>query len=120
MFKKFIILMIFIISPVFAGEFEDASKVYSKVFLYLYSPKCIYCVKFDPQYEILSKKYTNCKFIKIDVNSKYGTLLMRKFNAYYVPYIALVDNKNKTLQNISPSCIVDNACIKDQMNKFVK
>ena len=112
--------MFLITSPVLAGELEDAMKAHPKTFLYLFSSKCGYCVKFDAQYAKLNKKYENCKFVKIDINSKYGTLLRRDFNAYYVPYVALIDSRNSTIQVVEPNCLIDNACLNKEMNKFLK
>ena len=58
--------------PSYAGELEDALKANSKVFLYVYTKECGYCVKFNPIYDSVSKKYAkDCKFVKINAATPY-------------------------------------------------
>lgn len=121
MLKKFIaVLSLLMVLPTFAGEFEDASRVNKKIFLYMYAKDCKYCVEFEPTYEkMLQKHGKKCKFLKIDANTPYGYTLMQKITAYYVPYVVLVDNEKRTMQRITPKCLLDFACTKDAMDKFV-
>ena len=56
MLKKILcILSVFVILPAFSGELEDAAKIHDKIFLYLYTKDCSYCVKFNPVYNNISK-----------------------------------------------------------------
>ena len=121
MLKRFVsIFLLFFAQPVFSGEFEDAIASNAKFLLYMYTPSCNYCVKFNPIYEQLNKKYDkSCKFLKINANTEYGNVLMRSLNAFYVPYVVLVDSRKQTLQNITPTCMLNYACIKDAVDKFV-
>lgn len=121
MFRKCIlILLLLIVLPSFAGVFEDASKENEKILLYMYAKDCKYCVEFQPIYEkMLQKHGKDCKFLKIDANTAYGNELMQRLNAFYVPYVVLINNRNQTLQNITPTCILNYACVKDAVEKFV-
>lgn len=118
--KKLIVLWaLFLLLPVFAGTFDIAIKNNSKVFLYLYTDSCGYCVKFNPKYEMLVKEFGNkCKFLKINANTKEGAELMQKFNNSYVPYVVIVDNKRHSIDSISPRCLINYACVKNIMTEF--
>ena len=86
----------------------------------MYTDDCSYCVKFEPAYEKLFQKYNkDCKFLKIDANTAYGNSLMRSLNAFYVPYVALINNKKQTMQNVTPTCLLNYACTKDAVEKFI-
>lgn len=86
----------------------------------MYAKDCNFCVKFDPIYEKLMQKYDkDCKFVKIDANTEYGNGLMRSLNAYYVPYVSMINNKKQTLQNVTPTCLLNFACMKDAVDKFI-
>lgn len=121
MFKKILLIATFLLLlPAFAGEYEDALKSGDKIFLYLYTPECGYCTKFNPNYNKLSSIYGNkCKFLKINAATTYGNSIMRNFNAYYVPYVSIIDNKKHTFSRIDPSCLLNYACVQDAVNKFV-
>ena len=102
------------------SEFEEASRNNSKIFLYMYVPECGYCIKFDPIYDKLSQKYgKSCKFLKLNAATEYGNSLMRSVNASYVPYVALIDHKKQTMHRVVPTCLLNQACTKDAVEKFV-
>ena len=106
--------------PAFSGELEEASRRNARVFLYMYTPECGYCKQFDPIYNLYEKKYgKNCAFLKINANTEYGSYLMRQMRASYVPYVALINNNKQTLQRVAPTCLLNNACTKDALEKFV-
>ena len=118
MFKKGLLTLLLMgLLPVFAGEVEDAINKNQNVFLYLYTPKCKYCVKFSPIYNQLAKaKEGNYTYIKVDASSRYGYELMRKYRGRFVPYVLLV-KKDKAVQ-ILPNCLMDSACVKQEIKKF--
>ena len=122
MLKRFLFLLsLILVTPVWAGEYEDANRFDAHVFLYLQTPECGYCRQFDPIYAKLEKKYHNeCKFVKIDANTDYGYSVMQKIGAHYVPYVLLINNQRQTIQRVLPQCLLNNACIKDAVEKFVK
>ena len=122
MLKRFLCILMFLgVLPAFSGEFEEASKTNRKIFLYMYTKNCSYCVKFNPIYEKVSQKYGgNCKFLKINADTEYGYSLMRGLNAYYVPYVAMVDNNKKVLKTINPTCMLNYGCALDAVDRFVK
>ena len=107
--------------PAYSGEYEEATRTSDKIFLYMYTKNCSYCVKFNPVYKKISEKYNgNCKFLKIDADTEYGGSLMRSLNAYYVPYVALIDNNKLTLKTIAPTCMLNYGCAMDAVDKFIK
>lgn len=109
--KALIILFLFIALPVFAGLYETAIANNQKVFLYIYTPSCSYCVKFNPIYNKISEKYGNrCKFLKINATTDYGRELARKFRVTSVPYVVMIDSRKKIMNIIEPSCLIDYAC----------
>jgi len=121
MLKKILVLLSFVfILPAFAGTFEDALKTGDYVFLYLYTPNCGYCTKFTPIYEKLEKSNLNVKFVKVNANTLYGFNLMRNFGARYVPFVALVNSKTKTGEQIPPDCIMQLACAEKAIKGFKK
>ena len=121
MLKKLLITLFLLMAlPVFAGEFEDARRSYSKIFLYLYTPECKYCKEFSPIYDRLLQRYgRNCKFVKIDANTEYGNSVMRSVMGSYVPYVILLNTEKQTLQRVTPTCLLNYSCVKDAVNKFV-
>lgn len=121
MFKKFLLfLLLFMALPAFSGEFEEASREHAKILVYMYTPECGYCKKFDPLYSQVLQKYgKSCKFLKINAATEYGNFIMRRLNASYVPYVALINNQKQTLQRITPTCLLNLACTKDALDKFV-
>jgi len=121
MLKKFVILFgLLSLLPVCAGELEDALKQNKNVFLYLYTPECGYCKKFSPKYNQISQKYNKeYKFIKLDASTPYGYSIFRKFNGRYVPYVVLIDSKNKA-KNIDYLCLEQAECTDKILTKYKK
>lgn len=116
----FIVFVTLFILPVYAGSFDELTKNYEKVFLYLYTNECSYCVKFNPIYEKLVKKYgKKCEFIKVDANTEYGNSLMRATNGFYVPNVVLINSSARSMGKIVPTCLLNSACINDAVEKLV-
>ena len=120
MFKK--IFLIFILSlflPAIAGEYEDAIKSNNYVLLYMYTPKCGYCAKFNPIYNkiktVYGKKY---KFVKVDASTEYGKKLMWDCGAYYIPYVLLVNNQTRSIGKIQQECLFNYACMQHALDNF--
>ncbi len=122
MFKRiFVVLAILLSLPAFAGQYSDALKDNEKVFLYLHTPPCKYCVKFNPIYKNLANKYDeNIKFLKINAETLEGLELMRSFKARFVPYVLLIDTKQNRYSQVSPSCLLDTSCMDYVVDKFIK
>ena len=67
------------------------------------------------------QKYNNkCKFLKINANTEYGSSLMRTMNAFYVPYVAMLDNNKRIIRTMNPVCMLNYGCAMDAIDKFVK
>lgn len=104
-----------------AGVYEDALKQNERVFLYIYTKKCGYCVKFNPVYEKLATKYgSKCKFVKVDGNTEYGLFLSRAFGIKFVPFVAIVNSRKGESAMIPPNCLLHFECSDDIMRSFVK
>ena len=115
------VISVLIILPVCAGVFEDAIVKSDNVFLYLYMKNCDYCVKFNPNYDKLTREFgKNCKFLKIDASSKYGNELGHALGAQYVPFVAMVNNKTKVIKTVNPTCLLSYSCVQNNMKKFLK
>ena len=122
MLRKFLcILLIFLALPAFSGELEESLKTHDKVFLYMYTSECSYCEKFNPIYEKISRIYggKKCKFLKIDAMTQYGTSIMKNLGVTYVPFVALMNKNDKQIKTIVPTCLIDYACAKNSVVKFV-
>ena len=122
MLKRLVlILFLFTLSSVNAGEFEDALAKNQNVFLYLYTPECGYCTKFTPKYEKLSKVYdSSYGFVKVNANTQYGYNLMRKYGARYVPFVVLVKSKNGYAAQVQTACLTDTPCMDKVLGNFKK
>ena len=104
----------------FAGQFEDASRNNKKVFLYIYTPTCGYCKKFDTNYRKLLSAYGNkCKFVKIDGSTQYGSQIAYKYQVQYVPYVVLITTKTKQGQIVPADCLMNYSCVSQKVNSFV-
>ena len=113
--------LLFLLNPVFAGSFEDALKSSDNVVLYMSSPTCGYCKKFEPIYEKLNHAYGNkCKFVKVDVTTKYGQSLASQVGVRVVPFVMLFKTKQKMMTSIAPECLLDYACISKEVGQFIK
>ena len=85
----------------------------------MYTKNCGYCKKFEPIFAKISEKYgKKCKFVKVDAETPYGNSIMKSINAYYVPYIVLMDSKAQTMKSLTPSCSIDYACVKNAIEEF--
>lgn len=121
MFKKCLLLFLLLTIPVYAGEVENAIAKGDNIFLYMFSPKCKYCVMFSPTYNKLSKIYDGqYSFFKVDSSTKYGRSLMYEFGGTYVPYVVLINSKKKQALHIPPPCLMDRVCIEAEMKTFRK
>lgn len=114
-------LLLFFTLPVFAGSFEDAMNSSDNVFLYIYTPQCSYCTKFNPNYRKLTSVYgQKCKFVKVDGTTNYGRNLAYTLRASYVPFVVLFKTKTKNAAAIPPDCLLDYSCVSKKVNSFVK
>ena len=114
MFKKLLLLLITLLIsiPAFAGELENAMSRKPHVFLYLYTPQCGYCKKFEPNYYKIASMYNkNIAFLKVNANTAYGQTLSKKYNVRYVPFVYLIDSKSKHGYHVTSSCLMDRACL---------
>lgn len=115
------ILSLLFAVPVFAGDFEDAMKNSNRVCLYVYTPSCGYCKKFEPNYKKLVATYgQKCKFVKVNGETEYGARIGYKYGVKYVPYVALIYPKTQKGTKVSPDCLLDYACISNKINAFIK
>ena len=119
MHKKLCLILMFLLSlPVFAGSFETAYESGTPVLLYIYSENCSYCHKFNPIFSGMAKTRTDYKFVKVDVNTRYGRELLTGFQGYYVPFIVLSSKKMHKSAAISPSCAINNICRENALKDF--
>ena len=113
-----VIFALFIMLPAFADD--RTVIINNKAILYMYTKDCGYCNKFVPIYDKLQQIYSKkCTFLKQDASTEYGTSLMNEFKASYVPFVALIDYKKHTIQRVAPVCLLNYACVKDSVDKFV-
>ena len=119
MFKKILLIfLLYLTLPCFSQGVGDSTN--HKVFLYLYTENCGYCVKFAPIYDKLEQIYgKQCVFLKQDASTKQGVSLMKEFNAFYVPYVLLVNYEKQSIKRVAPTCLLNYACVKDAVDKFV-
>ncbi len=114
-------ISLFLTIPVFAGQFEDAMRNNDNIFLYIYTPQCGYCKKFEPNYKKLVSAFGNkCKFVKLDGNTEYGETIAYKYKAVYVPFVLLINNKTKQTTMVPPHCLTDYSCVSQRVKSFVK
>ena len=104
-----------------AGELSNALKNSRRTFLYIYTPECEYCKKFNPVYEKTSKKFNNeCKFVKLNAYSIEGFILMQQLKVQYVPFVVMMNNENKKATGIDPVCLLSYDCMDKTVGSFVK
>ncbi len=112
--------MMFFMLPVSAGELEQLIINNEKMVLYLYTPECSYCVKFNPIFEKLENKFGNkCKFLKVNANTEYGYMLMYATRGTYVPNVILIDSKNQVMNRMEANCLLNMACANESVSKLV-
>lgn len=108
-------------APAFAGALEDAINKNDNVFLYIYTPQCSYCTKFNPNYKKLNSVYgEKCKFVKIDGTTDYGRNLIYAFRASYVPFVILLKSKTKKAVVIQSDCLLNYSCVSQKVNAFIR
>ena len=120
MFKRFLlILVLFTTLSASAGELDKLINNNEKLFLYLYTQKCTYCVKFNPIYNKMAKKYgSKCKFLKLDANTEQGSHLMYETRASYVPNVLIIDSTKRTMGKLTPDCLLNEACMDKVLKGF--
>ena len=121
--KKLILVLALIFTNLsaIAGQYEDALRTGMPVCLYMYTQTCKYCKQTKPIFEKLVQKYNkHCRFVSIDADSPYGSLLMQDMRIGYVPYIALADAKRNYYMPIMPTCALEYACIEKELKDFLK
>ena len=122
MLKKILITTLCLVTiPVIAGLVESAKANKPYVFLYLYTPECGYCKKFNPNYNKISQKYNNkFEYLKINAKTPYGNSLITKYRARYVPYVVVINSKTGRAFPIQTSCLIDYACLDEVVSGFIK
>ncbi len=87
----------------------------------MYTNDCGYCDKFNPIYNKVQGIYNGrkCKFLKIDAMTEYGTAIMRDLQVTYVPFVALINKNSAQFKTIVPTCLLDFACTKNAIEKFI-
>lgn len=115
------LMSLLIMTSANAGVYEDALKQNERVFLYIYTQNCGYCVRFKPIYEKLATKYSQkCRFVKVDADTEYGKSLARVFGVRFVPYVVLANSKMGQTALLPPNCLLHFECADDVMRGFVK
>ena len=107
--------------PVYSDELENAVLNNDRVFLYLYTSKCGYCVKFEPIYKRLFQEFRGkYKFLKINADSEYGRQVMYEMGGFYVPYVLVINHKKQKVNRLAPNCILNYNCSKLALDEFMK
>ena len=104
--------------PAFAGVYENAVSGDKDVILYLYTQDCMMCKRFNPRFEQLKKIYPDLNFVAVDAETPYGSRLMWKFRAKYVPFLILTGHKSGKSAVIKPSCTMDEMCMNRALKGF--
>lgn len=123
MFKKWLVfLALLTLTPAFAEGLNSAFAQKDNVVVYLYSASCKYCDRFNPIYEQVSQKYSNdYKFVKISVDTHSGMVLLHKtFQASYVPYVIMLNQKKNKQEQITSDCLTQKACVEKELIQFKK
>jgi len=118
LFTLFITLFTLSVAMTEAGELEKILAKNSATVIYLYSPTCSYCQKFDPNYTKLSDKYgKNYQFVKMNITSKSSYSLISELGVRYVPYVLLFNSKKHTVVPIDPECMLSYSCSESAIKK---
>ena len=113
-----IVFLLFTANIVYAGSYEDALKNNDKVLLYFYTPYCSTCKAFDTTFDSLKSKKMGYGYVKINVDTPYGTHLFLKFKGRYVPFIILSDSKTKKSVTVNHTCVMSDVCLMRAMKSF--
>ena len=118
--KKFVVFIILsLLIPAFANEVNDALSGGSDVLVYFYSPSCISCKKFNPIFDEITKARKDIKCVKVNVETKDGASIFKKYHGFYIPYLIITSSKSKKTVSVSPSCAYDNMCL-ERVIKHIK
>jgi thiol-disulfide isomerase/thioredoxin len=122
MLRFYLFIFAFLIGvSVFAGDYESTIQGNNNVFMYLYTPSCGYCNKFNPIYENLKKSYSSkCQFVKIDATTSRGQYYAKKFGGNYVPFVVLSKNHGNSMMQIPPSCLINYACANKATKSYIE
>ena len=117
--RVFAIVMLFLflnfMQKVCASEVNQAKNL----FLYLYTPQCGYCTKFNANFQKLAQAYgEKYNFVKVDATTQSGKSLMRNYRAFYVPFVLISDTKKSKSIQIAPDCLLSYACVEGALNVF--
>lgn len=118
--KMLLILSLFTITAAYAGPVEDAMASSDKVFLYLYTPRCSACKAFNPLYEMYARKYgSDCKFVRVNASTPYGTKTGMSVGLKYVPWVTLIDTTKSTGKHLEWECLRVQACAQKRIEQFI-
>ena len=123
MLKKCLVLCLLFLTTlaVDAGVYESALEKNKKVFLYLHSERCKYCLNFEPVYLKVSNMYgEKCKFLKVNAETDEGRHLMRLFGARYVPFVIIADSDKQEISQIEPNCLINFKCTNYYVDRFIR
>ena len=118
MLKKVFVIFLLLLSPVYAGVFEDAMKGNDNILLYIYGENCSMCKTFAPVIDNFSQTHKNLMYVKVSADTQYGMNLMRKFNGRYVPFVVIISPKSKKSAVITPYCSINEMCLERAVKSF--
>ena len=119
--KKLLVLFLLSLTiPAFAGEFEKAYSSGENVLVYFYSPSCIACEKFNPYFDEISKQNKDIKCVKVNIDTRDGMMLMRKYHCLYIPYLILTNSKIKSTKSIGLNCAINQMCFERVLKSYNK
>ena len=117
----YLLLLLILNLPVFAGAYEDALRTGRPVCLYIYTKTCRYCKQTNPVFEKMSQNHRKvCNFVRVDAETPYGNLLLRDLRIGYVPFVVFADAKRQYFIPVSPTCATDYTCFEKGLKNFVK
>lgn len=103
-----------------AESFEATLTKEPKILAYVYTNECKYCVSFNPIYEKIVKNYNSkLKIVKKNAKTAEGYYIMKKFNGVFVPFVIMIDNKNKQIYSVHPNCLLNYACMSNAVDVFI-
>lgn len=101
-----------------AGDFEEAYSSGNNVLVYFSSPSCSTCRKFDSVFNDIKAEHKDIKCVKINVDTRKGLSLFRKYHGLYVPYLIITSSKSKKTVSISISCAMNDICFERVIKDF--